>query len=340
MNQLIHNILSQKSLSIVGMEKNTGKTECLNYVLDKLKDTGKKIAVTSIGIDGESVDQVTHTQKPEIELWNGMLFITSEKHYKEKKLVAEIYDISDQQTSLGRLVTAEVKQKGKVIISGPTTTGWLKKVIEELPRHGVDITLVDGALSRKSLGSPSVTQSMILTTGAALSPHIPELVRKTKFVCNLIQLEQYKTDVLNQLIDIETGIWAIDEKQVLHNLNIPSTLLLDRYKDHLFTHGSTLFVSGIISDKILDFLRIQRNIQKTILIVKDFTKIFATPESVHAFIKKGGTIKVLLKTNLLAVCVNPTSPSGYVVDSDKLRETLFKTLHIPIYDVKKGQSRS
>ncbi|MBR4980513.1 MAG: hypothetical protein IKY05_03315, partial [Bacteroidales bacterium] len=62
----ISEIQKFKSLSIVGLEKNTGKTVCLNYILERLPSTGYSVAVTSIGIDGESKDQVTGTQKPEI----------------------------------------------------------------------------------------------------------------------------------------------------------------------------------------------------------------------------------------------------------------------------------
>ena len=68
----IDEILRYDSLSIVGLEKNTGKTECLKYVLDRMPVQSKRIAVTSIGIDGETVDQVTRTQKPEIVLREGM----------------------------------------------------------------------------------------------------------------------------------------------------------------------------------------------------------------------------------------------------------------------------
>mgnify|MGYP006352224553 CR=1 FL=1 len=49
----VSDIVKYDSLSIVGLEKNTGKTEALNYILRRLPSTGAKLAVTSIGIDGE-----------------------------------------------------------------------------------------------------------------------------------------------------------------------------------------------------------------------------------------------------------------------------------------------
>ena len=87
MTNLIEELLHTRSCSVVGLEKNTGKTVCLNYILTHLPDNAR-VAVTSIGIDGESKDQVTGTKKPEIWLRRGMVFATSEKHYRMRKLVS------------------------------------------------------------------------------------------------------------------------------------------------------------------------------------------------------------------------------------------------------------
>ena len=87
-------ILSHRSLSIVGLEKNTGKTVCLNYILGRLNQMGVGCAVTSIGIDGEQTDAVYGSAKPEITLYGGMTFITSEKHYAQRRLVSEITGVN------------------------------------------------------------------------------------------------------------------------------------------------------------------------------------------------------------------------------------------------------
>lgn len=335
----ISEILKHKSLSIVGMEKNTGKTECLNYIIGRLKDSGTKIAITSIGIDGETVDQVTKTHKPEIEIYPDTLFTTSENHYRTRRITSEILNISKQSTSLGRLVTARAKSRGKLIFSGPTNTMWIKDVISEMKDFGSQLTIIDGALSRKSLGSPSVTDCMILSTGAAVSHDANELIRKTKFVYNLINIEEYKSPVSDKLVETERGIWAIDDKEEIHDLGIDSTLLLENKKDKLFEFGTTIFASGIVTDKVLNLLRMQKEIQNTKLIVKDFTRIFVTPESLYSYLSKGGKIKVLLRTKLIAVCVNPTSPSGYIMNSEKITAELSEALNISVYDIFKEKEK-
>lgn len=333
---LLDNVFQYRSVSIVGMEKNTGKTECLKYILSGSVKLGHTIGITSIGIDGESCDQVTGTAKPEIVLQPGMLFVTSEKFFHEKKIAAEIVALSDYRTALGRLVTARAITPGKVILSGPTSTGLIRETLQQLHSLGAETCFIDGALSRKSLGSPAVTDSMILTTGAALSPNLPELIKKTTFVYHLINIEKFNTPLENKLLEINNGIWALDDQHQLHDLNIHSALLLEKNKNRLFQFGSTLFVSGIVGDNLLNTLRMQPNISHTRIIVKDFTKIFVSPVSLNAYLQKGGRIFVLLRPQLIGVCLNPTSPSGYTLNSQQACQALSERLGIPVWDVRKN----
>lgn len=331
----INEILKHKSLSIVGTEKNTGKTECLNYILKRLAELNKNPAISSIGIDGESIDQVTFTKKPEIELVKNSIFVTSESFFRQKRIDAEILDISNRQTSLGRLITARAKSSGKIIIAGPPETVWLKSMISNLYKQNPDIVIIDGALSRKSLGSPSVTDSMILTTGAALSASIPQLIRHTSHIYNLIKLEQIDDKLIADLLPKEKGVWAIDDDNNIHDLQIQSVLTIDKSVNNLFEFGNRIYISGVLNDRILEKIRVQKNVSQTEIIIRDFTRVFAGQNSFNDFINKGGKIKVLLKTNLMAVCINPLSPNGFLLDSDKLRAALSDELNLPVYDIKK-----
>lgn len=314
------------------MAKNTGKTVCLNYVLDQLRTTDKVIAVTSIGIDGEKTDQVTQTEKPEVTLAAGTYFVTTEYHYRQRRLLSEICQLSEDMTSLGRLVTARVLQEGKVILAGPSSTGRIRALIGDMKGMGVDLTIVDGALSRKSPASPAVTDGLILTTGAAIAPDLNSIVAKTKFVYQLTQLPEYETDQQNFMMQCDSGIYAL-EGDNLHRLPIASPLLFTKCKDKLFSHGNTLFVSGIVTDNMLDYLRVQPNVKDVQLIIKDFTKIFVTPFCLQGFLQKGGQLKVLKRPNLLAMCINPVSPSGFKLESEQLRNALQAVVGVPVYDV-------
>ena len=329
---LINNILKCKTLSITGMAKNTGKTVTLNYLLEQLRLRGKVVAVTSIGIDGEKTDQVTQTEKPEIELYEGTLFVTSEYHYRQRQLVSEIVDLSEDSTSLGRLVTARVLQSGKVILSGPATTGGVRKVLDRMAEYGVDLTIVDGALSRKSHAAPTITDGLVLSTGAAIAPDLNTVVKKTAELYELMKLPEYETFKTDELLQLESGIFALEDDNPV-SLNIPSSLLSDKYKTALFAHGNQLFISGILTDNMLNFLRMQPEIKGSAVVVKDLTKVFVTPMNLRLFLSKGGRLFVLKRPNLLAVTVNPVAPSGFTIPSKVLVEAMENIFAVPVYDV-------
>ena len=336
----VDDISDYRSLAIVGLEKNTGKTECLNYILRRIKDSADRFALTSIGIDGENRDQVCQTPKPEIIVPEGMIFVTSEKHYRERRLVAEIMEIDDHRTALGRLVIARAKTSGKVLLSGPADTAGLKSLIRHMKDFGVRTTLVDGALSRLSLASPTVTEAMVLATGAAVSGNIRELVRRTRYVCDLpnakrlTQLAEEVDEVLQERLDaIQQGVWAVGPEGECIDLKLPSVFMLEKSGTDLLQYGHRIFIAGAVSDKVFQFLRVQK--QTVELIVRDFTRVFAAPESFYAFLRKGGRVQVLHRSRLLAVTINPQSPGGLLLDSLRLQQALEESLQIPVYDVKK-----
>ena len=323
------------SLSIVGLEKNTGKTECLKYVLDRLPVQQKRMAVTSIGIDGETVDQVTRTQKPEIVLREGMFFGTSEMHYRQRRLVSELIDVSDENTSLGRVVTAKALTTGKILLSGPSSATSLKRWMTEMRRLHIDLVIIDGALSRMSSASPAVSQSMILATGAAYSANLSTLVSKTAHVVDLVNLELTDEDNIHRLLPIERGVWFIDGDGDLHSLEAMSSLSKDiRFEG--MDDCKTLYVAGALVDGFLEKVRKNKSLKQVELVVRDFTKIFVSPQQFRLFLKSGGRIRVMQKSKLIAVTVNPTSPSGYVLDSDTLCNRLSETIQLPVYDLLKN----
>ena len=137
-----------------------------------------------------------------------------------------------------------------------------------------------------------------------------------------------------QLSPLAQGIWAVDSHGAVHDLHISSVFLLDKSRDDLFRHGTTLFAAGAVSDRLLRYLAAQKSIGETRLIVRDFTKFFVTPEAFNDYQRRGGTIEVLQRSNLVAVCLNPTSPQGYNLNSREACAALSDAIGLPVYDFK------
>ncbi len=329
----VNDILNHRSLSIVGLEKNTGKTVCLNYILRRLNTLGVHVGVTSIGVDGEQVDSVFATAKPEITLYEGTHFITSEQHYLKRQVVSVVEAVDSRRTALGPLVTARVLVGGKVLLSGAATTGILKQQIASLDAMGCRLSIVDGALSRLSLASPTVTDAMVLATGAAVSANVKQLISKTRFVYSLINLEEIEPSLRDCLSNIESGLWAIDSDGEPHDLGIASVFLIDRAEKDILRFGKTLFASGAVSDRLLKVLATKE--KGITLIVRDFTKLFLTPEVYTDFVRRGNRLMVMQRSRLIAITLNPTSPQGFLLDSRSTCEALGDALQTPVYDVMK-----
>ena len=258
----IEEILKYDSLSIVGLEKNVGKTECLNYILYRLPLHEKRVAVTSIGIDGENKDQVTSTKKPEIFLREGMYFSTAEAHYKERRLVSELVEITNERSSLGRILTAKVSVGGKALISGPSSGVSLRRWVAGMEKFGIDLTIIDGAISRLSSASPAISKAMVLSTGAAFSSNINTLVQKTKFVVEMIGLEKLQDESRDALCDIESGVWGVDFDGNIIDFKITSALAISSLKEDITKGMKIIFTVGALTDKLLNLIADSKNIKE------------------------------------------------------------------------------
>lgn len=329
----VDEILKHRSLSIVGLEKNTGKTVCLNYILRRLNEKQVAVGVTSIGVDGEQVDSVFATAKPEVTLYEGSRFITSEQHYLKRQTVSVLEHVDSRRTALGPLVTARVLVRGKVLLSGAATTGVLRSHISQLLDAGCRLAIVDGALSRLSLASPTVTDCMVLATGAAVSANLKQLVAKTRFVHSLICLDEVSPALREALGPVENGLWGVDDEGRPHDLGIASVFLIGSAGKDLLRFGHTLFASGAVSDRLLKTLTPLAG--DITLVARDFTKLFITPEAYNDFTRKGNRMLVLQRSKLIAVTLNPTSPQGFLLDSRSACDALSEALQTPVYDVMK-----
>ncbi len=340
------------SVAVVGTAKNVGKTFCLQRILAHYRDRGAALAVTSIGVDGENTDVFYKTPKPELTFYPGMLVQTSETHYRQRRLTADILEIGRTSTALGRLVTARVAVPGKLIISGPSDTEGLKAFIAYAHAAGHPTVLIDGALSRMSLASSAVAQGMILCTGAALSKSMDKVVQDAVFRYKLMQLPPVEPSELlggaaadpvtvERLDRIRQGVWGLSEEAGLVDLGLRSTLvggLPPILKGGGGVSGekvaapNALFIAGMLSDRFLQSLCERK--PPLDLIVSDFTKIFVQPATYSLFLKRGGRLRVLRRTELLAVCANPCAPEGYAFDSARLCAALSRALDREVFDLR------
>ena len=191
-DELIRRLNETKTMSIVGMCKNAGKTTMLNWLLTggHLRGT---LGLTSIGRDGESTDVVTGTEKPGIFVREGTLIATAKDMLRLGDVTKEILMTTGIPTPLGEVVILRARSAGYVQLAGPSITTQLKAVSQYFFDLGADRSVIDGALGRKSLGARAVAEGVILCTGASYHMSMDKVIADTAHIYRLMNLPKAQT---------------------------------------------------------------------------------------------------------------------------------------------------
>lgn len=326
-----------KTLSIVGMAKNAGKTTALNYLIEEADDEGIRLGITSTGRDGETQDLVTGTEKPRVYLYEDTIVSVPTQLYDLAEAGLEIMRKSEYRTSIGDLLLCRVADSGYVQIAGPVATAHTKKMCGEMFEMGAELILIDGAIDRKSIASPETSDAIILSTGAVLSRNLKKVVEDTAHIVSLYSLPQLEdcparraiTENMDQdkimvikggeaeLLDLTTGLGAsrfIDEA-------------IDEETEFVYIPGA--FTNSVIAD--IDPAKLKR----VTFVLKDPTKIFINQMDWGRLRKRKFSVSVMQNIKVAAVTVNPVAPSGYSFDHRALRDAMQDALpDIPVIDVR------
>lgn len=331
----MQNLSKYKTLSIIGMEKNTGKTTTLNFLIRAMR--GKTIGLTSIGRDGEDKDLVTETEKPTIYIYKGTIIATAKSSLLRSDATFEILGVSDISTPLGEVVFARAVTGGYAELAGPSTKSGIREVIEKIKSFGAEITIADGALSRKTFADPAVTEACILCTGAAYSENLKKLAEETAYFIKLLSIEEADENIKNLFIEnMDSAKIAFVYKHKIITSSVKTSIgaakdVIENLKDDI----KYVFIKGIITDNFINDITASGSpLEKVSFIAEDGTKLFFKKDSYLRFSAKGGTIKVLNKINVIGVSVNPTSPSGTVLDYSELSAELKARIDLPVFNVK------
>lgn len=331
---MIKSLVNYKSISIIGMAKNVGKTTTLNFILRNLFGK-KKVGLTSIGRDGEPIDLVTNTAKPEIYIEKGTIVATTRQCLNKSDFTKKILESTDIHTSLGVVVICEALSDGYVDLAGPSMNNQIKEIIKIFNNYHVDITLIDGAISRKGFAEPFISEATILSTGASYSTDMSKVVFDTSHYVNLLGKTEIKkndyfiklfNDTKISIVDINGNIKKLHAKTAMHSAK--------DIVQELNQESRYLLLNGALSDHLLKTLVENRSkFNKLTVVVKDATKcIFASNLTEKLELSKID-INVLHSTRLLFVTYNPTSPYGYDFNEYEFEKELRKVIKIPIINV-------
>ena len=285
--------LAGKTVSIVGLSKNSGKTTTLNAIISQAYRHFSRIGITSIGRDGEKQDVATGNAKPQIFASDNMIVATTAELIDYCDASKRIIYSTDFNTPMGRVYLFQTLSGGYIQIGGPSSVSQMIEIKNIMRKFGCDCIFIDGAASRRSFGFSKLADGIVLCTSANISSNMNEAVEKTSYIVSLYDLP----------------------------------ICLD--DDGLFVKGA--ITDSIIEKILLSYTKNELKCLK--LIFEDPAKVICSYDHFTRLKSAVNTIEVYGKPELLAISVNPTSVYGWSFDSEKFVEKLKDKVSVPVFDV-------
>jgi hypothetical protein len=326
-----------RRLALVGLAKNTGKTETLKAILAEHAAAGRNVGVTSTGRDGEERDVIdARIAKPRVRLVAGSLVATTDALLRASGIPYELLEQTGIRTPLGRVLIGRLEEEGTIEVAGPSAAADVRAVSDAMLSHGAEQVLIDGAIDRRAASSPAVADGLVMATGAILSEDIERVVALTKDAVELVRLPQVKdgapTDEGKGGRVVEGGRVVLPRRLVLNSEPAEIAALL---REHPRT--STFVVDGALSERFLEDLlsaRSERVGRELRIVVTDATKVFLTSRGPGWYQRQGLSIEVMRTIDLKAITVNPVAPQSHRFDSLGLRRLIeAAVMDVPVLDV-------
>ncbi|HMM20146.1 MAG TPA: hypothetical protein PKA10_05350 [Selenomonadales bacterium] len=344
-------------LGIAGTAKNTGKTTTTAAIIRELRARDVAFFLTSIGYDGENIDNVTGLPKPKLRVEPGDIVATAERCLEVSTAVLEILFETGLATPLGKIRVARVKESGLVVTAGPNKSSEVRDLAAMLRRLGPGVTLFDGALNRIA---PMVeTDGFILATGASRTPDIPRLAKETGLIWELSTLPTVPRSLELMELGIKEVCWLSPELAPIKKW--PQSSLwneedVGRIWMEPMERYSYLYVPGIIGEKALKAMaeKLAGCRRPFFLTFSDPIKLLVAGEPVVYSqllrdVEQGGAIVGVGKqVPLLAVTINPFYPEYRMedklykpafVDERRLQVSLRGKVKVPVFNVVKEGAR-
>lgn len=286
--------------------------------------------MTSIGLDGEKIDQVTFLPKPRIHVYPGYFIATTEACLKECEIEYRTIRTTSIRTAIGKVVIIEALSEGNVLVAGPSTIPQMEVVINILKEYDLSHIFVDGAFSRHS--TASISNATIFCVGANYSQKMDAVVDDAAFQVKKFTLPtiESKYDYLKKsnsimYISHNGNIQSIDDDSALIN---PEKIIA---KINEFT--KYVYFPKAVGPRFIKLLIDLKGKYPIGIVLHHPTALQVEGMMLkHLFILQH-QIYVLNPMNVLFVAINPYSPRGYEFDSDLFKEEISSRVTVPVINV-------
>ncbi len=323
-----------RSISVIGLSKNAGKTTVLNALIRDYVQANAPLGLLSMGVDGEQHDAWSGREKPLIRIRENMLVATSATCLNSQPGNWEVIQACEISSVLGDVYIARAKREGTVQLAGISTGKGAERAIRLLEEAGAKKILLDGAYDRRTPSSPLLTDASIVVIGASLGPCLLEIVKKAKEWFHVFRLQRTPVTIEQRAAQI-----AISQRRVVSvikgNLEIlpfSGFFELKKKEAQIPKKSDALAISGALTDQMLEILL--KNRLAIRVIIPSATHLFVRLPMLHQFYQQGGEIRVMRPIHLIKAAINPDSPEGHSFPPQEMKEKIGQICFpLPVVDV-------
>jgi len=322
------------TISIIGTAKNVGKTTVLNQIINEYK--GTKMGITSIGLDGEKVDNISYKPKPRILVHENMLIATAKTCLEQCYFEYEIFEETDIRTGLGNIVIIEVKSSGLALVAGPSTNNEMLSIIALLNKHGVEKIFIDGALFRKSIASFKISDAVIFSTGASYSINLDKVVDDTILLVKNFNLRTVEDEAVRiakahknfKVVIMDSDFFCTPMR--IDSVAGNEELIIDQ----VIGKTRAIYINGAFTSNFVKHLINKRHeIERLTVVINDASQLLMEPSEILSLRKMNIDLRVVNRIEVIALTYNPYSPAGYSFDDEEFRSKLQERVTLPVINV-------
>lgn len=318
------NISPQKTIAIVGISKNSGKTSFLNWFIYNLNS--EKIFVTTTGRDGEDTDLVTGQAKPKVYLPKNTFFTSFSYVINEQSSCLKVIKKLPNRVIGKELWLYKTLEDIKTEVVGPTTLREQEILVNNFDSDKLDYFIIDGSLDRKSICLSEKTTDIFLIIGASAGSY-SEIIEQAENLSYYTQLKSFSIEKNNTIT------------YFLKNRKIVSTDLASIYSNESFiseillNNPEWIYFPGAITDHSWNKLSKRFMEYQGKLIFEHPLNINIKFSELKRFLRSKD-LYTRLRFPISLVGVNSFSVYDMHIDADKLRSSIKKIFNdIPVIDI-------
>ena len=251
-----------RRLAIIGTAKNVGKTVALNALLAGLGERGGRVR-RDVGRARRRGPRRPGLRRSSSRgsrcrrvRWSRPRCRCCDEGARAR---SRSWPTTPFRTPLGRVVVGRMGAGGgEVEIAGPGSASAVRKVTDLMFSLGAARVIIDGSLDRRAAANPSVSDGVILATGAVLDLDRGEVVRRTATAAALLRLPRVADEALRTLAAAARGHLAVIDGD---GVPLPREFVLrgdaepDPKWDRLLGDASALVIRGALTEPFLDARR-------------------------------------------------------------------------------------